>query len=77
MSLASAAPTDHAGRPLWVSRGTSTYRRISVAFFLAGFATFSLLYCVQPLFPVFSAEFAVTPATSSLALRRFRQSRFR
>jgi YNFM family putative membrane transporter len=36
--------------------------------FLGGFATFSLLYSVQPLLPVFAADFHVTPAASSLAI---------
>ncbi len=49
-------------------RGTHEYRRISVAFFLVGFATFSLLYCVQPLLPVFAQDFGVSPASSSLSL---------
>ncbi|MEJ1976195.1 MAG: MFS transporter [Acetobacteraceae bacterium] len=52
----------------WASRGTSAYRRISIALFLAGFSTFSLLYCVQPLLPVFAQDFGVSPATSSLSL---------
>jgi hypothetical protein len=43
-------------------------RRISLALFMAGFATFSLIYCTQPLLPEFTAEFGVDPATSSLAL---------
>ncbi|QDL91951.1 MFS transporter [Paroceanicella profunda] len=43
-------------------------RRISTALFLAGFATFSLIYCTQPLLPEFSTEFGIDPATSSLAL---------
>ncbi|WP_093212070.1 MULTISPECIES: MFS transporter [unclassified Variovorax] len=51
-----------------VTRGCATYRRISIALFLAGFATFSLLYCVQPLLPAFTQEFGVSPAASSLAL---------
>lgn len=51
-----------------VNSGTSHYRRISVAMFFAGFATFSLLYCVQPLLPIFSSHYMVTPAQSSLAL---------
>lgn len=42
--------------------------RITFALFLAGFATFSLLYCVQPLLPVFTRSFGVTPAASSLSL---------
>lgn len=52
----------------WVVRGTPAYRRISLALFLAGFATFSLLYCVQPLLPAFVAHFGVTPANSALSL---------
>jgi len=48
--------------------GSPDYRRVTIALFLAGFATFSLLYCVQPLLPEFTAEFDVSPAHSSLAL---------
>ena len=51
-----------------VTRGSDAYRRIAFALFLAGFATFSLLYCVQPLLPVFTQEFGVSPAQSSLSL---------
>ncbi|WP_321817183.1 MULTISPECIES: MFS transporter [unclassified Paraburkholderia] len=51
-----------------VSPGSAAYRRISIALFLAGFATFSLLYCVQPLLPVFADEFHIGAAQSSLAL---------
>lgn len=43
-------------------------RRISGALFLAGFATFSLIYCTQPLLPVFSEHFNVSAASSSLAV---------
>lgn len=42
--------------------------RIRLALFLAGFATFSLLYSVQPLLPAFAREFGVDAATSSLPL---------
>lgn len=49
-------------------RGTAAYRRASVALFLSGFATFSLLYCVQPLMPIFADDFGVSPAASSLSL---------
>ncbi|MBB3592799.1 YNFM family putative membrane transporter [Rhizobium sp. BK529] len=52
----------------YLTRGTGAYRRASLALFLSGFATFSLLYCVQPLLPIFSQEFAVSPAESSLVL---------
>lgn len=51
-----------------VSPGSAAYRRISFALFLAGFASFSLLYCVQPLLPVFAREFNIGAAQSSLAL---------
>ena len=43
-------------------------RRVSLALFLGGFATFSLLYCTQPLLPNFAREFHVDAATSSLAV---------
>lgn len=42
--------------------------RIRIALFLAGFATFSLLYCVQPLLPEFAREYHVSAAASSLPL---------
>ena len=52
----------------YLHRGTPPYRRASIALFCCGFATFALLYCVQPLLPLFSGEFHVSPATSSLAV---------
>ncbi|MDQ7761369.1 MFS transporter [Xanthomonas sontii] len=42
--------------------------RIRLALFLAGFATFSLLYSVQPLLPEFAREFGLSAAASSLPL---------
>jgi MFS transporter, YNFM family, putative membrane transport protein len=35
------------------------------ALFLGGFATFAMLHCVQPLLPLFSREFGVSPMQSS------------
>lgn len=52
----------------YLERGTRAYWRASIALLFAGYATFSLLYCVQPLLPAFSAAFDVTPAQSSLSL---------
>jgi YNFM family putative membrane transporter len=52
----------------YLRRGTPAYRRVNLALVAAGFTTFALLYCVQPLMPVFSATFDVTPAVSSLSL---------
>lgn len=54
--------------PVWTESGSGAYRRVSVALFLTGFASFSMLYCVQPLLPVFAQYFHVSPAESSLAL---------
>jgi len=59
---------DGASVPRAIRLGSPDYRRVTLALFLAGFATFSLLYCVQPLLPEFTAEFGVSPAHSSLAL---------
>ncbi|MDG2523841.1 MFS transporter [Stenotrophomonas sp. HITSZ_GD] len=46
----------------------ATLLRIRIALFLAGFATFSLLYSVQPLLPEFARTFQVGAAASSLPL---------
>ncbi|MDR2333494.1 MAG: MFS transporter [Burkholderiaceae bacterium] len=51
-----------------IQRGTPEYRRVSIALFLVGFATFSLLYCVQPLLPELALAYGVSPAQSALAL---------
>lgn len=59
---------EEAAPPRYLVKGTLEYKRASLALFLSGFTTFSLLYCVQPLMPVFSQEFSVTPAQSSLSL---------
>ncbi|MEB0182941.1 MFS transporter [Pseudomonas sp. CCC3.2] len=39
-----------------------------LALFSGGFATFTLLYCVQPLMPVLSHEYSINAAQSSLIL---------
>ncbi|MHB8254998.1 MAG: MFS transporter [Acidiferrobacter sp.] len=51
-----------------ISHGTALFRRINLALFAAGFATFSLLYYVQPLMPEFSHEYGVSAAGSALSL---------
>jgi len=51
-----------------IHHGTPEFRRTNLALFSAGFATFALLYCVQPLMPVFAREFHVSAAQSSLSL---------
>ncbi|MDW8848270.1 MFS transporter [Erwinia sp. MMLR14_017] len=52
----------------FIERGTPQYLRVTLALFSAGLATFALLYCVQPIMPVLSHEFGVSPAASSLSL---------
>ncbi|MCB7347849.1 MFS transporter, partial [Desulfovibrio desulfuricans] len=42
--------------------------KITFAFFAAGFNTFAILYCVQPLMEEFTREFHVTPTEASLSL---------
>ncbi len=54
--------------PDLIRHGTAAFRRTNLALFSAGFATFALLYCVQPLMPVFAHDFHLTAAQSSLSL---------
>ena len=51
-----------------IGRGSPLYGRLRAALFLAGFATFALLYCVQPLLTLFGDAFHVSPAAASLSL---------
>lgn len=51
-----------------IRHGTPAFRRTNLALFSSGFATFGLLYCVQPLMPAFSRAFGVEAASSSLSL---------
>lgn len=60
MTLSEPAP--------FIRHRTPAYRAACVAFFLAGFASFALIYCVQPLLPALAAEFGLPPAEASLAL---------
>ncbi|TPW32169.1 MFS transporter [Martelella alba] len=52
----------------WIRYGTTEFRNAGIALFLGGFASFSLIYCVQPLLPYFATSFTISPAASSLAL---------
>lgn len=51
-----------------IQLGSPEYRRLSLAMLMAGLSTFSILYSVQPLLPVFSSHFGVTAETASLAV---------
>jgi YNFM family putative membrane transporter len=48
--------------------GEKAYRRIAVAMFLAGVATFAQLYSVQPLLPELADDFDLTATQSTLSL---------
>lgn len=63
-----AAPLQTDPPKRYLTRGTPGYRKASLALFLSGYSTFALLYCVQPLMPIFADEFKVSPAMSSLSL---------
>jgi YNFM family putative membrane transporter len=52
----------------YIEKGTPLFMRTVLALFSGGFATFALLYCVQPMMPILSKEFSVNAAQSSLVL---------
>jgi MFS transporter, YNFM family, putative membrane transport protein len=52
----------------FIQHGTPAFVQTNLALFASGFATFALLYCVQPLLPMLSNAFTVTPAEASLSL---------
>ena len=54
--------------PSRTGRGSAAFRRTTVALFSAGFSTFALMYCVQPLLPELARSFGTSPAASSLAV---------
>ena len=53
---------------IYLKAGTRRFRLATGSLFAAGFTTFALLYCMQPLMPMLATDFQVTPAGSSLSL---------
>ena len=53
---------------MWIEKGTPAFMKTVLALFSGGFATFALLYCVQPMMPLLSHEFSINAAQSSLIL---------
>lgn len=53
---------------VYIEKGTPMFMRTVLALFSGGFATFALLYCVQPMMPLLSREFSINAAQSSLIL---------
>ncbi|CAM5270680.1 hypothetical protein SSTU70S_07110 [Stutzerimonas stutzeri] len=60
--------SDAVDRAAFTEKGTPRFTRTVLALFAGGFATFALLYCVQPLMPMLSQAFAINAAQSSLVL---------
>ena len=52
----------------YIHHGTPAFRQTNLALFAAGFATFGLLYCVQPLMPEFSQHYGVSEAGAAMSL---------
>lgn len=55
-------------KDIYIEKGTPLFMRTVLALFSGGFATFALLYCVQPMMPLLSREFSINAAQSSLIL---------
>ena len=51
-----------------IARGTPAFWHANIALFLGAMSVFALLYSVQPLLPLFSAEFGLSAGASSLSL---------
>lgn len=64
----SAATRPDVGPTGRIARGTATWRAMGIALFCAGFSSFALIYCVQPLLPALAQDFGLDAATSALAL---------
>ncbi|OQY17974.1 MAG: hypothetical protein B6I36_08020 [Desulfobacteraceae bacterium 4572_35.1] len=52
----------------YIQRHSRDYYRANIALFIAGFITFSTLYDVQPLLPLLTDEFNISPTVGSLIL---------
>ncbi len=63
-----AEPEPASLNEMWIEKGTPAFMKTVLALFSGGFATFALLYCVQPMMPLLSKEFAINAAQSSLVL---------
>ncbi|MGB3463145.1 MFS transporter [Rhodanobacter lindaniclasticus] len=66
--MPAAAPSSTDADARYIHHGTADFRRTNLALFAAGFATFGLLYCVQPLMPEFSRHYGVSEAGAALSL---------
>ncbi|WP_180064326.1 MFS transporter [Acinetobacter sp. YH16042] len=60
--------SDLASNSPYIEYGTRPFLAILFSLFLAGFAIFSSLYCIQPMMPIFADDFHVSPTHSSFPL---------
>ncbi len=51
-----------------IAAGTPAYQRTRLALFLAGYATFSPLYCVQPLLPDLARQYELSAGAATMAM---------
>ncbi|WPO97671.1 MFS transporter [Pseudomonas sp. HR96] len=51
-----------------ITRASAVFRAIAICMTLAGLSTFALMNCVQPLMPLFTQAFNISPAQASLSL---------
>ncbi|MGE5590630.1 MAG: MFS transporter [Bacillota bacterium] len=51
-----------------VKQGEPAFRRVPLALFAGGIATYASLYATQPILPLLSDAFAITPAVASLSV---------
>lgn len=52
----------------YITRGSVQFMYVTYAMCIVGLATFALVYCVQPILPILSQQFGISPAESSVAL---------
>jgi MFS transporter, YNFM family, putative membrane transport protein len=52
----------------YIEKGTPAFRSLTIGLFFGGLVTFAVLYCTQPLLPLYAGEFHVAPATASLVM---------
>lgn len=52
----------------YIQQGTPAFKKANFALFAAAFITFANLYLTQPIMPIFTKEFNVTPTMASLSL---------
>jgi YNFM family putative membrane transporter len=55
-------------QPVAVARHDPAFARVLLALLCAGLSTFGLLYCVQPLLPLFASDVHLDAAGASLAV---------